>query len=246
MKIKKIITVLTCIFIIFTIGILYTRQITQKHNNKLQKNKQFQNKSTEIILSKDNNWKKVLNLDKYDENGKLILYEIDEKHVPTGYYKCTEGTTITNKLEEYRYCFEYYFDEIKNEELTEYNNAPYGQEISTYRDKIVENNEYKLDRIENLGMKISSDERKNVIKIYYVSNKKDKPEGILEKHINKITNEFLEEPIHHTGTLGEEYNIQPKEFENFELDIEKIPQNATGKIDEKLIEVIYYYQPKKR
>lgn len=246
MKIKKIIISLICILVIFIIGILYTRQITQKHNNKFQKIKQFQDKSIEIILSEDNNWKKVLNLDKYDENGKLILYEIDEKQVPAGYSKHVEEMAIINKLEEYRYYVEYYFDEIINEKLTECYNAPYGQEISTYKDKIVENNECKLDRIENLGMKISSDERKNVIKIYYVSNKKDKSKGILEKHINEITNEFLENPIYHTFNQGDEYNIQPKEFKNFEVDREKLPENATGVMDEELIEVLYYYQPKKR
>lgn len=246
MKIKKIIISLICILVIFIIGILYTRQITQKHNNKFQKIKQFQDKSIEIILSEDNNWKKVLNLDKYDENGKLILYEIDEKQVPAGYSKHVEEMAITNKLEEYRYCVEYYFDEIKNKELTEYYNAPYGQEISTYIDKKVENQEHKLDRVENLGMKISTDEEKNIIKVYYISDKAEIEKEIIEKHINEITNELLENPIHHTLNQGDEYNIQPKEFKNFEVDREKLPENATGVMGENLIEVLYYYQPKKR
>jgi len=50
----------------------------------------------ETILSENNNWSTILILDKYDEKGKPILYEIDENEVPTRYEKHIEQTIVNN------------------------------------------------------------------------------------------------------------------------------------------------------
>ncbi len=70
--------------------------------------------------------------------------------------------------------------------------------------------------------------------------------GVTEKHIDINTNEILEEETH-KGNVGDEYNIPSKQFEKYdlvEIDEEgnsKLPENATGKMTEEPIEVIYYY-----
>lgn len=244
MKIKKIIITISFIISIFTIGILYSSKITKSYNN-ISRIEKLQHKSNEIILSEENEWKTVMKLDKYDENGKIITYEIDEKKIPKGYSKSINGTTITNKINNYKYYIEYYLDGIKKEELTETNTAEYNKEISTYIDKIGDNSKYKLDRVENIGMKISTDEEKNIIKVYYISKENfEKPGEIIERHVNSITNELLEEQIIHKGNVGDNYNINSKEFKDFILDKEKIPQNTTGIIGEETIIVTYYYMPK--
>ena len=83
-----------------------------------------------------------------------------------------------------------------------------------------------------------------VLKYYYVH----KSAGVIEKHIDIITGELLENAIHHEGNENDYYNILSKTFENYDL-VEKdkegnnmLPENAEGHMKKnELIEVIYYY-----
>ena len=64
--------------------------------------------------------------------------------------------------------------------------------------------------------------------------------GICEKHIDKVTGEILDVKTH-TIDIGEEYNIEPKEFKGYDLDESKLPENNKGIVGEETIEVRYYY-----
>lgn len=183
MRTKRIVT-LALITIISILVMVYSNKTTNYSVINTKEIKQLVDKENKIILSEHNKWKAVLNLDKYDEDGKVIKYKIDEKNMPIGYVKQIKENTITNHLNTYKYKVEYYFDGIKNNKLTEIGEAKYNQVISTYIDKKGENSRYKLDKTENLGLKISNEEEKNIMKIYYISKKFNiKLEQTIEKII---------------------------------------------------------------
>ncbi len=106
----------------------------------------------ETTLSENNNWSTVLTLNKYDKKGKLILYEIDEKEVPTRYKKHIEQTT-TNNIKTYCITNSYQFKfNIALKQTIE-------KVIINNQEKNVNNNIYKLE--------IPKKQKENNIKIYY-------------------------------------------------------------------------------
>ena len=68
--------------------------------------------------------------------------------------------------------------------------------------------------------------------------------GVIEKHIDEDTGEVLYEE-YHEGQEGDEYEIIPREFEDYVLDEERLPENSQGEMTEVIIKVIYYYNKKK-
>ena len=75
-----------------------------------------------------------------------------------------------------------------------------------------------------------------VLKYYYIHI----AGGVLEKHIDIITNEILDNDAYE-GNEGDEYEILPKEFEGYDLVEEKLPENSKGTMTVEPIEVKYYY-----
>ncbi len=75
-----------------------------------------------------------------------------------------------------------------------------------------------------------------IVNYYYVhiSN------GVVEKHIDYITEEILDNTAYE-GNEGDEYTTKAKEFEGYDLVEEKLPENAEGTMTIELIEVKYYY-----
>ena len=73
--------------------------------------------------------------------------------------------------------------------------------------------------------------------IYYY---KKQAGGVIENHIDITTNEKLATE-EHTGNVGDEYDIPSREFEGYDLVIDKLPTNAKGEMTEEPIEVNYYY-----
>lgn len=114
-------------------------------------------------------WKHTFTLPKYDENGKLIKYQVDEKVVPEGYTKKIEGTTITNTINKYNYKVEYYYDGKIDNTKTDTISVDYGTIVNTYTNKKA--NGYQLDREEGVGLKVGINEKNNIIKIYYKTEK---------------------------------------------------------------------------
>ena len=64
--------------------------------------------------------------------------------------------------------------------------------------------------------------------------------GVIEKHIDVINNEILANEVH-SGNNGDEYDIKPKTFTNYDLVEQRLPANAKGIMKVEPIEVNYYY-----
>ncbi len=75
-----------------------------------------------------------------------------------------------------------------------------------------------------------------IVKYYYIKKSK----GVVENYIDEATGKILETK-EYTGKVGDSYITYPKEFAEYDLLEEKIPQNAQGTMQEELIEVNYYY-----
>ena len=177
-KIKHILIIIAlmlCLSLAFIAGItlISLQQIDgiQSHQNAFS---EIEIKATpltkvkEVNLSEENNWKESVSLPKYDENGALINYTVDEETIPEGYSKKIDGYKITNTINKYNYTVEYYYDGIKDDSKIETISSTYGATISTYTDKNITG--YKLEKEEGLGLEVDVDESKNVIKIYYIKD----------------------------------------------------------------------------
>ena len=83
---------------------------------------------------------------------------------------------------------------------------------------------------------------KQIVKYYYAKVSA----GLIEKHIDEITGELLYSE-EHQGNEGDQYDIPPREFDEYDLVTEdsegnsKLPENAKGTMTQDLIEVKYYY-----
>ena len=202
--------------------------------------------------------------------------------------------------DEFDYSIEYYYDGIIDSDKTVKGKALYQSTIDTYDSK--EEYGYRLDSVENLPLVIDYDLTKNVIKVNYVrkdtkvvvnhidintnqvldtvtTNGKvgDKystesidiekyvlvkspdvtegemteetitvnyyyvhvSEGVIEKHIDKITGDVLESTVH-TGNEGDEYTTTEKNITGYTR-VNELPENATGNMTIDVIEVKYYY-----
>ena len=69
--------------------------------------------------------------------------------------------------------------------------------------------------------------------------------GVIEKHVDVINNEILANEVH-SGDNGDEYDIKPRTFTNYDLVEDRIPVNAKGIMGVQPIEVIYYYISKSK
>ena len=88
-------------------------------------------------------------------NPELIPEVIENKGVIDVYY---EKDTFTYEVR-------YYFNRELDESLTEKGTALFGDNITSYTDKVKE--DYTLETVENLPLVISEDESKNIINVYY-------------------------------------------------------------------------------
>ena len=74
---------------------------------------------------------------------------------------------------------------------------------------------------------------------YYYAHKSS---GVIEKHIDIMTNKEIAEDKLYEGNEGDSYKTSSKEIEGYELVREKLPENAEGKMKKEVIEVKYYYK----
>ena len=74
---------------------------------------------------------------------------------------------------------------------------------------------------------------------YYYAHKSS---GVIEKHIDIMTNKEIAEDKLYEGNEGDSYKTSSKEIEGYELIEEKLPENAEGKMKKEVIEVKYYYK----
>jgi len=182
----------------------------------------------ETILSENNNWSTILILDKYDEKGKPILYEIDENEVPTRYEKHIEQTT-TNNIKTYCITNSYQFKfNIALKQTIE-------KVIINNQEKNVNNNIYKLE--------IPKKQKENNIKIYYeisVSNNSE-IEGSTEiydyipKGYIAIPEENLEWNIINNIAIKNVENMQIGETRKYTIILTKNRKEKTKTIENKVI-----------
>jgi len=182
----------------------------------------------ETILSENNNWSTILILDKYDEKGKPILYEIDENEVPTRYEKHIEQTIVNNTKTYYitnNYQFKF---NIKLKQTIE-------KVIINNQEKNVNNNIYKLE--------IPKKQKENNIKIYYeisVSNNSE-IEGSTEIYdyipegYNAIQEENPEWNISNNIAIKNVKNMQIGETRKYTIILTKNRKEKTKTIENKVI-----------
>lgn len=153
---KRKILIITIFMLAISIFAIANKVLAANNTNEIIQEKQVGEKEK---------WKHTFTLPKYDENGKLIQYQVDEKTIPEGYTKKIEGNTITNTINKYNYKVEYYYDGKIDSNKTDTISVDYGTIINTYTNK--KTNGYLLDKEEGLGLKIGINEKNNIIKIYY-------------------------------------------------------------------------------
>ena len=84
-------------------------------------------------------------------------------------------------------------------------------------------------------------EKDTIVNYYYAK----KSAGVIENHIDLNSGKVLYTETH-KGNEGDSYSIKSKEFENYDLVQNKMPNNAEGKMEVKAKNVNYYYERKAR
>lgn len=119
-----------------------------------------------------------------------------------------------------------------------------GHENDLYETEQKQFENYSLEKIPNNwkgNMTITKNEDGSyqteiVVTYYYIK----KSGGVIEKHIDITSGKELAKE-EHKGNVGDSYHIPAREFSGYELVKEKLPSNSKGTMQEKEIEVIYYY-----
>ena len=182
-------------------------------------------------------------------------YTLKEETTPNGYEKANDikfyvdidGSVIinnatankivmTDKLKKYPYTVNYLDKETKKpiHDPKTVENILFGTKIKS-KDEVINITNYKYDSTDKEELTINVND--NVINLYYNRIKG----GVIEKHIDEVDNKILYEE-EHTLPVGDEYNIPSKTFENYVLNEDRLPTNATGTVREESQEVIYYYR----
>ena len=150
-----------------------------------------------------------------------------KKELTTVNYYYTKKTKVTAK----------YIDKNSNKEIADrevingHENDPYATET-----KNIEN--YVL--IEVPTNKTGTMKAEPIEVIYYYAKISA---GVIEKHIDEFTKELLGSKTYQ-GNEGDPYTTSSQEFEGYELNNTKLPNNATGTMTNEPIEVKYYYNYK--
>ena len=127
-----------------------------------------------------------------------------------------------------------YIDRNSNENLCE-SIIIDGYETKDYDTEEKEFENYILVEIEgNKSGKMTKEEI--TVNYYYISIS----QGVIEKHIDVITNEILDSKVHN-GNEGDSYKIEAKSIEGYSLVKKKLPNNAEGKMIKDAIIVEYFY-----
>ena len=137
--------------------------------------------------------------------------------------------------DQFSYTVEYYYDNAKDEALTENYTATYQDVIESYVNKVKDG--YRLEKVEGLPLTISENLDNNVIRVYYVR----KDTKVIVKYLEKDTNKVLDESANYeiAGKVFDEYETEQKEFTGYNF-VEST-NNTKGTMTEEPIEVIYYY-----
>ena len=182
-------------------------------------------------------------------------YDLYESKLPTN----SEGTMQENTIEVSYYYIKRaqvlveYVDEISGEkilvddkDLTETIN---GHENDSYQTNLKDISGYVHTKTEgetsgNMKVTVEINEEdgtkifNNITEVTYYYKKI--AGGVIERHIDIISNEIIEEKLHQ-GNEMDKYSITNKEFTGYDLVEEKKPDNAEGNMTVEPIIVNYYY-----
>ena len=135
--------------------------------------------------------------------------------------------------DEFSYTVEYYYDGTIDDNKTETAKALFESVINNYQDK--NKTGYKLDKTENLPLTITSDSKKNVIKVYYV---KDNYGYKVEYYYDNQLDDSM------TYTSSAEYLSQVNDYpdgskKGFSYISDTAPLTITEKTENNIIKVYY-------
>ena len=155
------------------------------------------------------------------ENNTLIIY----------YIKDNEGINYTIN----------YLDKETNKAIHDQKviEKPELNSVIEAKNEIIEIDNYKFDSYDKEKITISDNNSDNVINLYY--NKKKG--SVTVKYIDQETNKEIGEQYTITGYVNDSYVAKAKEIQGY--DLTKTPDNASGKITEDGVTVVYYYKAKK-
>ena len=108
--------------------------------------------------------------DKINTTNKYDGYKFDHTDPSTIPDAIYTGSTIKVYYvkDNFAYSIEYYYDGTKDDSKTETGTALFESQITSYTDKIIEG--YKLDKVENKPLTITSNKDDNIMKVYYVKD----------------------------------------------------------------------------
>ncbi len=131
-----------------------------------------------------------------------------------------------------------YIDKATGEKIT-VDTEEEGHEGDYYTTEEKEFDGYKLIQVpENSNGTMTKEDI--VVKYYYIKQSA----GVVERHLDVLTNEPLVEETRYEGYIGDDYETKEKVIPSYELVRERYPENATGKMTEEEIVVTYYYSRK--
>lgn len=140
----------------YTVNYYKDGNLVKEDTETIYETKQVLESDTLTVKSEEINIKdKYVGYKFVKTNPELIPEVIENKGVIDVYY---EKDTFTYEVR-------YYFNRELDESLTEKGTALFGDNITSYTDKVKE--DYTLETVENLPLVISEDESKNIINVYY-------------------------------------------------------------------------------
>lgn len=147
---------------------------------------------------------------------------------------------------EVAYTIRYFYDAVEDTELAERLSGKMGTTVTVedIQTKIDAHKKdvYEFERAENIPLMIVNDVDEYVIKIYYLSSFGK----VTEKHVDIAHNTLLYTETH-KGSIGANYNIQPRDIKGFTLkttDLDGnslLPTNAQGTYKKDDVEIVTYY-----
>ncbi len=164
-------------------------------------------------------------------------YDIVEEKLPDN----AEGRMTIEKIEVNYYYIKKskviveYIDKTKNEIISK--EEIEGHEGDTYKTEAKEFENYVLESEPDNNSGVMLRDEVITVKYYY----KNMAGKVSVQHIDVKSDKLLEPETVYTGSEGDSYKTQPKEFEGYDLVKEHLPDNAEGTMGTKEIVVKYYY-----
>ena len=135
----------------------------------------------------------------------------------------------------------YFYDNVEDEDAIESDTVKFGTVIEEYEDKVIDG--YVLDKAEGTPLTVSSDDKNNIINVYYVI-RNDLSYTVEYYFDNKIDEDLTEKVENQTfNTVIEEYEDKAKGGYIFDK-VEGTPLTIGTNIEENVIKVYYKKAPK--